>query len=359
MNKSIIQPSQFQEIFTNNIPLLDVRAPVEYKKGAFPTSTNIPLLDDEQRQLVGLSYKKNGQKAAVILGHQLISGEIKQRRLKQWQKYFQQHDNALLYCFRGGMRSRLVQQWLHEIGIEVPIIEGGYKALRNYLLSINQQPLNLLRISGKTGVGKTELLQKFSTKIDLEGLAHHRGSAFGQTLQQQPTQIDFENNLAIHILRFNLSKQICIVEDESHYIGSVNIPHEFYQIMQNSAVIILIDSLEERVERIYRDYVKNLRHKYIQRFHRKGERHFNQFLSSSLEKLNKRLGGKYYSQLNNIMQKALQENSELLHKQWIKSLLQDYYDPMFDYQIKSKKDKIIFSGTKKEVHEFITSTSLS
>ncbi len=344
----------FSKIFSENRPLLDVRAPLEFRRGAFPKSTNIPLLDNQQRQQVGQCYKLHGQAEAIKLGHQLISGELKEQRIAQWSDYILQHPDAFLYCFRGGMRSQLVQQWLAEKGYEIPIISGGYKALRSFLLNSVAQPLTFIRLSGATGVGKTELLQKFSTKIDLEGLAHHRGSAFGAFLTPQPTQINFENNLAIHIIRFNLHNLTIIIEDESHYIGSLNVPPQFYQNMLRSPVVVLTEKKSDRIQRIYADYVKNKRHKFIQKYHRKGEMHFANFLLDALLKIKKRLGGVRYQYVYDVMQRALQKNDETLHKQWIDYLLTEYYDPMYDFQINKKKAKIIFTGDKQQVNAFLS-----
>jgi len=115
-------------------PLLDVRAPVEFAQGAFPGVTNIPLMNDEERHRVGLQYKQKGQDSAIELGHELVSGEIKQSRVAQWVEFARANPQGYLYCFRGGLRSRISQQWLAEAGIQYPRIIGGYKAMRSFLL---------------------------------------------------------------------------------------------------------------------------------------------------------------------------------------------------------------------------------
>jgi tRNA 2-selenouridine synthase len=344
--------SLLKDLFINNTPLLDLRAPIEFVQGAFPNATNLPLLTNKEREQVGTCYKQQGQEKAIQLGHQIVSGEVKAQRISAWKKYFQENPDAYLYCFRGGMRSHLVQQWLKDEGVEVPLIEGGYKALRRYLMAILEQPVNLLRISGETGVGKTDLLIEMPHHIDLEGLANHRGSAFGKNVSQQPRQIDFENQLAIQLLKN--TGHCNIVEDESHYIGQITIPLIFMQMMRESQVVILTCPLEQRVERIYDDYVVKQKSAFILENPEQGKQQFNDFLLSALEKIQKRLGGLRYQQLNTIMQQALKENSESLHKQWISDLLEFYYDPMYHYQIDKKKELIIFSGDKTEVKEFLT-----
>ena len=125
--------NDFKSLFINNIPMLDLRAPIEFTKGAFPNTSNIPLLTDSERKLIGTCYKQQGQDKAIELGHQIVQGETKSLRLLDWKNYILENPKANLYCFRGGMRSHLVQEWLHKEGVSVPLIEGGYKALRNYL----------------------------------------------------------------------------------------------------------------------------------------------------------------------------------------------------------------------------------
>ncbi len=336
--------------------MLDLRAPIEFSQGAFSNATNIPLLTDKEREQIGTCYKQQGQEQAIELGHKIVSGEIKNQRMQAWKNYFQENSKASLYCFRGGMRSHLVQQWLKNEGIDVPLIEGGYKALRNYLLNVFEQPLNLIRISGQTGVGKTDLLVQFEHMIDLEGLAHHRGSAFGKYVGVQPSQINFDNNLAIEILK---KQESCsgsiIIEDESRYIGSINLPLAFIDNMKKSPVIVLTCPQEERINRIYQDYVIKQKTDYINQYPEDGSDLFDGSLLNALQKIRKRLGGVRYKQLNETMQSALQQESENLHKQWISDLLEYYYDPMYNYQLDKKSELVVFRGDENEVREFLVS----
>ena len=347
--------TNFNNIFCNNIPLLDVRAAVEFKQGSFPNATNLALLNDDQRHQVGLCYKQLGQDKAIELGHQLITGELKSQRIKQWKTYCQNNPKAQLYCFRGGMRSHLVQQWLKNEGINIHLIKGGYKAMRSYLLGILQQPLKLLRISGQTGVGKTDLLIQLNHMVDLEGLANHRGSAFGRHVSEQPSQIDFENQLAIEIIKKSQNKpKPIIIEDESRYIGSINLPKPFIQSMIDSPVILLICPQQERINRIYKDYVILQKQDYIKHHPENGGDLFNQSLTIALEKIQKRLGGVRYKHLNDTMQLALKQESEQLHKEWISDLLKFYYDPMYNYQLEKKSNQIIFKGNKQAIKDYLS-----
>lgn len=345
--------NDFKNLFLNKHPLLDLRAPIEFTKGAFPNTTNIPLLTNDERSLVGTCYKQQGQDKAIELGHEIVQGEVKSQRLQAWKNYFLENPNAILYCFRGGMRSHLVQKWLKDEGVSIPLIEGGYKALRNYLLGVFELPVNLILISGQTGVGKTDLLQKIKHSIDLERLANHRGSAFGKCVTDQPSQIDFENCLAIEILKQQNSKSPIILEDEGRYIGSVNLPPLFIQNMKNSPVLLLTCPQEERVNRIYQDYVVSLKSAFMAIDTKEGSGNFDSYLTCALQKIQKRLGGSLFKKLENTMQLALEQESKEHHKVWITELLKSYYDPMYNYQLDKKSEKVIFKGDKNEIQEFI------
>ena len=172
----------YQDILLNSSGLLDVRAPIEFAQGAIPNAANLPLLDDEQRHEIGLKYKQAGKDKAIALGHSLIQGAIKQRKIEQWTQYAQQNKNSYLYCFRGGLRSEISQHWLHESGVSIPRVAGGYKALRKFLINELTKANNhfsFVLVGGLTGCRKTSLIKSLNNGIDLEGAAHHRGSSFG------------------------------------------------------------------------------------------------------------------------------------------------------------------------------------
>ncbi len=340
------------KVFKANTPLLDVRAPIEFLQGAFPNTTNIPLLTDNERHVIGLCYKQKGQSEAVRLGHKIVSGQTKSTRIKQWKIYCENNPDAYLYCFRGGMRSHLVQSWLNKEGINIPIVTGGYKAMRNFLLSMFEKPYNLIRISGHTGVGKTELLNNYKNAIDLEGLANHRGSAFGKNITCQPTQINFENSLAIKLLKSDVIKPL-LVEDEGRFIGSINIPVSFFKSMKQAPIILLKATFNERVSRIYQDYVISKMAQFKARDEMSGQVMLREFLLNALSCLQKRLGSKRYEELKSLIKTALNENSEARHKQWISHLLKDYYDPMYDYQIQNMQEVIVAEGNFQEIKYFI------
>ena len=257
---------ELAQLFIKEIPLVDLRSPGEFQEGSFPNAINLPLMTDDERHLVGLCYKEKGQPEAIKLGHSLVSGKIKDERVNLWIDFVKESPNAIFFCFRGGLRSQTVQSWLKEAGLDVPIIEGGYKVLRNLLLSkIDELSNNLdfLILSGNTGARKTEIINELDglySTIDLEGLANHRGSAFGYNLTPQPTQIDFENSLSVQMLKiFNRPKsKFVIIEDESRRIGRVSIPNSFFEKKKTSPVFLLEIDLDTRTKNTRQLYVENL-----------------------------------------------------------------------------------------------------
>ncbi|HAJ75481.1 MAG TPA: tRNA 2-selenouridine(34) synthase MnmH [Gammaproteobacteria bacterium] len=353
---ALIDQSGFAELFIKDHPLLDVRAPGEFKHGAFPNAINLPLLNDEQRKTVGIKYKQSGQQAAIATGEQLIHAEEKRARLRAWQSFLETHPNALLYCFRGGLRSEIVQQWLTENGISIARIEGGYKALRRFLLDTLEEVANtgdFIIVAGKTGSGKTHLINQLHNSVDLEGCAHHRGSAFGRRSRAQPSQINFENSLAIGFLKLDFKRlKKLFLEDESRTIGSLSIPKNLHAAMGNSPLVVIEQSVEFRVETILHDYIISNYQDYRQCSPEHAEELFADSLLSSLDKIQRRLGGENTVQLRNIMNDALaatdEESANELHRSWIRQLLESYYDPMYEYQLSKKIHRVLFRGDRDE-----------
>ena len=228
----------FEALLCADTPMLDVRAPLEFSQGAFPFSVNEPLLNDAERQQVGTCYKHVGQESAVKLGTRLVSGNIKAERVARWKAFHSAHPDGVLYCFRGGLRSKITQQWIFdESGVQMPRVKGGYKALRRYLIDQTERlakQLSPLILSGRTGSGKTHLLKKLECAIDLESLANHRGSSFGRQVSPQPTQISFENRVAIELLNEQLGLDLIessMVLTELELDGKVVI--EFGKVRRN------------------------------------------------------------------------------------------------------------------------------
>jgi len=344
----------YRHLFLSGIPLMDVRAPVEFAQGAFPGARNLPLMNDMERHRTGICYKEQGQEAAIELGHQLVRDEIKAARVEQWLAFAHANPQGYLYCFRGGLRSRITQQWLREAGTDYPLVTGGYKALRRFLIDdfaarVDSLPLTL--ISGRTGSGKTRLLHDTPNPVDLEGMAEHRGSSFGRTLTEQPSQIDFENRLSVAFLRATQHGQPVFLEDEGHLIGRCALPKALSDRMKQCPMMILEEPLETRVEIILQDYVVDMTRAFVDRDGTEpGFVAFREFLLGSLHRVRKRLGGQRYQSLTAIMQAALdaqaRHNDLDGHREWIQQLLQTYYDPMYDYQLAQKAGRIIARGDR-------------
>ena len=353
---STVSVAQFPSLFISDTPLLDVRAPIEVSKGSFPTSTNIPLLDDEQRRLIGIDYKQNGHDSAVELGHSLIPPNERQKLLERWLSYFAANEGAALYCYRGGQRSQFTQQWLADAGVIMPRIDGGYKALRSYLLDQLEQVAGntqLLIAGGKTGSGKTHLINSLAYSVDLEGRANHRGSAFGPRTSPQPSQSDFENSLAVDFLKLPLeSINRVILEDESHSIGSVHLPRTLYSKMCEAPLAIIEVSLAERVTTIFADYILSNYKDFLSVDSSNAPALFSESLLSSLSKIQRRLGSELHREIEQLMHQALDaqfnSNDSSGHREWIALLLRKYYDPMYEYQLSKKHHRIRFRGDSDE-----------
>lgn len=354
----------YADILTGPAALLDVRAPVEFAKGAFPNTCNIPLLDDKARHLVGIEYKKAGQQAAIDLGGRLLPDSVRESLTNRWLGFTSQHPEGYLYCFRGGLRSRIVQQWLHDAGRSYPIVKGGYKALRRYSIDALAQQceeLPLCLLGGRTGTGKTRLLNTIPRSIDLEGLARHRGSSFGRMVVDQPSNIDFENAIAIEMLKHaRQGKSAVFLEDEARMIGSACIPLPLRERMQTAPVVILETSLSRRVQIAIEDYVVDLLQRYEQH---KGAIHgFEAYASyhrGSLYRVRKRFGGQDYKIASELLERALSEhysNHDLTHYEpFIELILTRYYDPMYDYQMRAKQERLVFAGNETAVKEWVAS----
>ncbi|MGB0693635.1 MAG: tRNA 2-selenouridine(34) synthase MnmH [Pseudomonadales bacterium] len=342
-------------LFVDDTPLLDVRAPIEFNEGAFPAAVNLPILSDQERHDVGITYAQHGQAAATSLGHELISGQTREDRIETWTNFIKAAPHTHLYCFRGGQRSQIACDWLAAAGYNVPRITGGYKRLRNHLLDVFKRLPPLLVVSGQTGTGKTLLLEHFSNSVDLEGLANHRGSAFGGKVSAQPTQVNFENALAIAFLKQGSDTDV-MVEDESRLIGRINVPPLLQEQMKASPIMLLIDSLENRVERIYDEYIELQWREYQAAYQDDPRTAFENYLLNAIDAIRKRLGGVAHEALRASMTEANAAHAAGKgldgHRNWIRHLLTEYYDPMYNYQLEKKTGRIRVQGTAAELIEW-------
>lgn len=309
----MIKTIEIQEFITlrTHYPVMDVRSPSEFSQGHIPGAINLPLFDDEERKVVGTLYKKSGREAAILEGLDFagkkLSAFVKQARKAVSGK------KLLMHCWRGGMRSESMAWLLNLAGFEVFLLKGGYKAYRHYVLSLLEKPARILILSGKTGSGKTEILQHLQHMgeqvIDLEGIAHHKGSAFGAIGESpQPRSEQFENEMA-DLWRIIDRERPVWLEDESHSIGSVFIPHVFYQQM-NQAKVIRIDMPKDlRVKRLIKDYAGFPK----------------ELLVQSIEKIQRRLGGQHA--------KAAIEALDQDDFETAIDIVLDYYDKAYTYDL--------------------------
>lgn len=301
------------------IPIIDVRTPNEFEQGHIPDAFNLPIFSHEERAKVGTTYKHNGREKAILIGFDLVG--------PKWRGFIEQalkiapNKEIIVHCWRGGMRSGAMAWALDFYGFKTFILEGGYKAFRNWTLNSFQNPLNLKVIGGMTGSKKTEMLFSLKEKgeqiIDLEGLANHEGSAFGTLgTKIQPTQEQFENNLAIEILQLNAKKNIWI-EDESRTIGKRVVPEDLWQQMQTHPLVEIRMDYQRRFDFLLNKYG-----------------HLNkEFLKDATQQISKRLG----PLLTKNALLALEENQL---EEFIK-ITMDYYDRTYHRCLESKKQERI------------------
>ncbi len=357
----MIQATDFDRMFLAATPMLDLRAPQEYARGAFPTATNIPLLEDRERHEVGLRYKQAGAEAAVELGHRLVAGDVRAARVAAWCAWADAHPDGVIYCWRGGQRSAIVRAWLAAEGRARPRIEGGYKALRQHLLALIDRvaptlPLRLL--GGRTGTGKTRILERIHRSLDLEGLAHHRGSAFGSRITPQPPPAGFENALAIRLLELAAGgEHPLVVEDESRNIGRLSLPEPLIRNMAEAPIALVEAPLEQRVTITLEAYIVAGLSERRSVCRDDAFETFADWLRSALHRIRKRLGGARHQELVAMLEDALARHAATgdahHHRGWITRLLAEYYDPMYDYQLRQKAHRIVFRGDTAAVTDWL------
>lgn len=237
------------------LPVIDVRSPSEYAHAHIPGAISMPLFDDEERAEVGTIYKKQSKVKAVQRGLEFVGPKMadftrQALRLKS--------PEILLHCWRGGMRSASMAWLLETVGLKVYLLKDGYKAYRNYVLKYFERDFNLVNLGGCTGAGKTDILAALKAHgeqvIDLEGLACHKGSAFGAIGQApQPSTEYFEHLLFNELLSMDPNRRIWI-EDESRNVGKIFLPAPFFETLRKAPLVKIDTSYEVRLARLMRDY---------------------------------------------------------------------------------------------------------
>lgn len=271
-----------------NRPVLDVRSPSEYAQGHIPGALNFPLFTDEERAAVGTQYKQVGKEEALELGLRFVGPKMAD--FIQQAKLLAPHRRLAVHCWRGGQRSGSMAWLFRQAGFEVITLEGGYKAYRHFVLeSLAHIDLWLVVLGGKTGSGKTKILHSLHALheqiIDLEGLAHHKGSAFGFIGEApQPTVEQFENDLFEASMPLDRSRRVW-VENESRSIGRIYIPDGFFSKMKASTLVNVEIPEEARIQNLLSDYVLTDRTELEIAFQKIASKLGGQHLKAALEAL--------------------------------------------------------------------------
>ncbi|WP_317175456.1 tRNA 2-selenouridine(34) synthase MnmH [Pontibacter cellulosilyticus] len=300
---------------SDKLPVLDARAPKEYAVGRIPVAQSFPIFSDEERATVGTAYKQQGHDPAVLIGLDLFGPKMSEF-VKQANKLAPEKE-VLVHCWRGGMRSGAMAWLLDFSGFKVYLLQGGYKAYRQYIHQQFERPYKLLILSGFTGSGKTDLLpylpEQHQQVIDLEGLASHKGSAFGSIgMAAQPSTEHFENLLGTELLKLDSTKPIWL-EDESISIGRAQMPKPLFDQMQQSPVIVLQVPQKLRVQKLAEEYCRTDK----------------AILTTAILKIKKRLGG--------LATKEALEAIETGDMEKMVEIALSYYDKAYTFELAKKQ----------------------
>lgn len=238
-------------------PILDVRSPAEHAQAHIPGALSLPLFDDAERAEIGTLYKQRGRASAVRRGLSLVGPRL-EVLAEQLERHAAAGQPLRLHCWRGGMRSGSVAWLAGTLDLPVLLLDGGYKRFRRWALELFEQPWPVRLLGGRTGSGKTELLLALQRRgvavIDLEGLAHHRGSSFGALgLPPQPSSEHYENRLAIALHGLRGAREIWL-EAESSQVGRCRIPAGLWRQMQQAPVLEVRRPLTQRLDHLVAIY---------------------------------------------------------------------------------------------------------
>ncbi len=305
---------------SKTIPVVDVRSPGEFETGHIPGAYNIPIFTNEERAIVGTTYKQQGKEPAVLKGLEIVGTKL--RTFADTARKLSVDNKILVHCWRGGMRSSSMA-WLFEIiGLKTYILDGGYKAFRKTGKKKMADTENLIILGGLTGSGKTETLHEIKRAdqqvVDLEGIAHHKGSAFGSLGQaKQPSNEQFENELIYEWFSLDLTKPVWL-EDESHSIGSNWIPNELFDIMRKAPVVKMEINKTLRIKRLMKEYAG-----------------FNKNeLENCILKIGKKLGGQNVKQALESL-----ENGNL---ECVADITLAYYDKSYSFGLEKRENQTVY-----------------
>lgn len=304
------------------VPVIDVRSPKEFAIAHIPGAINIPLFDDNERATVGITYKQEGQQAAIEKGLNLVGPKMA-GFVTTAKKILTDSDTTQLFmhCWRGGMRSKSMATLFNFAGIQTTVLKGGYKAYRRKVQASFSQNLQLIVVGGRTGSAKTAILHALQQSgeqiIDLEKLANHKGSAFGHLGEAaQPGTEHFENLLFETIQLLDHTKRIWI-EDESHLIGTVFIPEPFWEQMRAATVMYCDFPVSERINYLVNTYGN---------FDKDG-------VLDAVKRITKKLGGQHAN--------AALEAYEAGDLQKATETVLVYYDKTYDYGLSKRNASLI------------------
>jgi len=302
------------------LPIVDVRTPSEFAVGHVPNAINIPLFSDAERAQVGTIYKTIGKSEAILLGLELVGPKL--ASFVQQVTPIAINNQVLVHCWRGGMRSTSMAWLFNLAGIESFTLEGGYKAYRRHIRSCFEQPYNIVVLSGYTGSGKTGILHRLSELgeqvVDLEAIAHHKGSAFGALGQApQPSNEQFENNLYEYWKRIAPSKRVWL-EDESRSIGHVFLPDFIFDKIRTAPVVFIDVDKKVRIERLVSEYAV----------------FEHAALIEAITRISKRMGG--------VNTKLCMEALERNDYHTVANITLSYYDKTYLYGLTKREDSSIY-----------------
>jgi tRNA 2-selenouridine synthase len=291
--------------------IIDARSPHEYDESHIPLAQNFYALSDEEHHQVGTTYKQISPFEARVQGASFVCLNAA-RHIHDIYPAYTPNSRIAIYCARGGMRSSSLGTIFSNIGYRIDRVIGGYKSYRTFVTGYldNLPPVNFITLSGNTGCGKSDLLNELDNVIDLEKMANHYGSVFGDVNGTQPSQKEFQNRLVNALLALKPDRS-AFIEAESKRIGKIMLPNTLYRQMEGGFRIEITAPLEQRVERIMRMY----------------DTMDETFFMERMERISP-----YISRDDKASSIAAFENGDLAHVSEI--LLTKYYDKVYKITIK-------------------------
>lgn len=295
--------------------LVDIRSPQEYKEFHIPKAINIPLFDDEEKKLIGMLYRQEGEERAKVEGYSIASKKIEELFAK-FRSLKEEYKEVIIYCWRGGLRSQELCYVLDGAGIDVMRLKGGYRAYRQFILSDMERRLkemNFLVLTGKTGVGKSKILSLLKRKgipvIDVEELAKDRGSVFGKVGRKERVSQKMFDALLYEEIR-GLNSSLLFMEDESRWVGNIHLPEALWKRKERGIFIEIRTDIELRIKNILEEYTR--------------EEGWKEDVISSLKKVRKYMGEENYRRVLNLLASEDYEKA-------VELLIREYYDRRYRY----------------------------